>query len=68
MNYCAAPPTVGTCDDNQVAVVMSGFPYPDTIETINCSCPNNRYDLHLKRAYYRGIKITHEFVCNMVSK
>lgn len=66
LNYCTAPPTERICGRDETAVTMSGVMYPDVVEAVNCACPNNEYDLQLKRAYYVSIfRITHEFVCNL---
>ena len=66
LNYCTAPPTERTCENEEIAVVMSGVLYPDVVDTVNCACPNNEYNLHLKRAYFVSpFRISHEFVCRM---
>lgn len=68
LNYCTEPPTERTCENDEIAVVMSGVLYPDVVDTVNCACPNNEYNLHLKRAYFVSpFRISHEFVCQMVS-
>ena len=68
LNYCTAPPAERTCENEEIAVVMSGVLYPDVVDTVNCACPNNEYNLHLKRAYFvSSFRISHEFVCRMVS-
>ncbi|XP_063422101.1 uncharacterized protein LOC134706769 [Mytilus trossulus] len=67
-NYCTepTPDTICNVEAGEVAVVLTGVMYPDVIQSVNCACPNNNYNLHLKRAYYVStFQITHEFVCSM---
>ncbi|VDI73666.1 Hypothetical predicted protein [Mytilus galloprovincialis] len=67
-NYCTepTPDTICYVEEGEVAVVMTGVMYPDVIESVNCACPNNDYNLQLKRAYdVTTFQITHEFVCSM---
>ncbi|CAG2247864.1 unnamed protein product [Mytilus edulis] len=67
-NYCTepTPDTICNVEAGEMAVVMTGVMYPDVIESVNCACPNNDYNLQLKRAYYVStFEITHEFVCSM---